>query len=258
VVAYAPAGPLQGGPALAAAAAKPRFPNQDVGKNECGPGAVSNSLMYLNAVFNLGLNPADITIDKMKTATGFNPRGIPLDWEVIKDKYMKDNHLPIQTVTTQSFADAMAALNNMLDVEIETTGHVAAVVGITDLGDGKFTLDVAHDTQQGMAGGTKIETVMYSMNTGRLTGTTFFNSVPLRKFVIESPIPEPPTLILFGLGILGLIPIWTGARSLAGQQKEGLAVGIVNPLHPQGVSHEVHPQALLAYENASPHYFVPS
>lgn len=206
---YAVAGALVGAAAGATTTAKagPNFPNQEAGVDECVPVAVSNSLQYLNARFNLGMAPVDITIAKMKIATGWDADGAPVGWWNTKDAYMKANKLPITTTATTDIATAMSELTAGCDVELGSPNHRAAVVGITKLANGKYSIDVAHDTKQGVAGGTKTETVSYDPTTGKLSGATFFNNVDFRNFVIECPVPEPATIATIAIGLIAAVGV---------------------------------------------------
>ncbi|HEV8612629.1 MAG TPA: hypothetical protein VGQ73_03900, partial [Gemmatimonadales bacterium] len=53
------------------------FPNQQAGKNECGPAAASNSLQWLKKKHNLAIPDAAITIAALKAALGWTPTGVP-------------------------------------------------------------------------------------------------------------------------------------------------------------------------------------
>ena len=61
----------------------------------------------------------------------------------------------------------------------------AAIVGITKLANGKYAIDVAHDTSQGKAGGTKTETTTFDPATNSFSGGTFLDGTKLDQFVIE-------------------------------------------------------------------------
>ncbi|MBA3482490.1 MAG: hypothetical protein H0T51_11800, partial [Pirellulales bacterium] len=157
-------------------AAHKGFPNQEAGTLECAPTAISNSLMFLK-----DKNPSPqwtgkaLDIGTMKTATSWDAtRGCWIFhndarvgssknafWED-KDAYMKANGYPVMTKTTTSFADILAAMKAMKDVELELKGHTVALVGMTDLGGGKYSLDIAHDADQSTnPGGTKVETITW-------------------------------------------------------------------------------------------------
>jgi hypothetical protein len=167
-----PAGPVVGGkltdtpPVKARGTGKPtpgverpvrNFPNQWQGALECGPASVSNSLHFLNDFFHLGLAADAISIDTMKTATGWKEgEGAPSGyekkdrgewvfdkakaWETHKDNYMQKNKLPFSTKPLElaAFLDAngkpvapnplVQALKENADVEMNIEGHVVAVV----------------------------------------------------------------------------------------------------------------------------------
>jgi hypothetical protein len=147
-------------------------PNQEVGVNECVPGAISNSLKFLQ-MQGLKLPDAMISIDAMKMATGWTPDGAPTaptPWWDLKNMYMQKNGLPVTTTTSMSFADALAALGKHCDVELRVPGHAAVVTGIVPLANGDYGIIVQHDTDQGAAGGTKSEVVIYKSSDGTPVG----------------------------------------------------------------------------------------
>jgi hypothetical protein len=190
-------------------AAHKGFPNQEAGSLECAPTAISNSLMFLK---DKNPNPQwtgkALDIGTMKTATSWDAtRGCYIFhndarvgssknafWED-KDAYMKANGYPVKTTTTTSFADILTAMKSMKDVELELKGHTVALVGMTDLGGGKYSLDIAHDADQSTnPGGTKVETITWD-------GTSFTGAKWVKGFnyaVIEMfmPIPEPGSCVL--------------------------------------------------------------
>jgi hypothetical protein len=114
-------------------------------------------------------------------------------WED-KDAYMKANGYPVKTTTTVSFADILTAMKAMKDVELELKGHTVSLVGMTDLGGGKYSLDIAHDAKQGAGGGTKVETLTWDGT--KFTGAKWvkgFNYAVIEMFM---PIPEPGACVL--------------------------------------------------------------
>jgi hypothetical protein len=164
-------------------------PNQEVGLNECVPGAISNSLKFLK-MQGLNLPDALISIDAMKTATGWTPAGAPTAptaWWDRKNTYMQNNHLPVTTTTSMSFADALAALGRHCDVELRVPGHAAVVTGIVPLANGDYGIIIQHDTDQGAAGGTKSEVVIYKSSDGTLWDGWSINGKTFDRFVIECP-----------------------------------------------------------------------
>jgi len=190
-----PAKPLVGG-----AVANPvkfsvaNFPNQDCGKNECAPAAVSNSLQYLNKKYNLGMQDNKISIAEMKKATDWDTTGAPVNMGELKKNYTEKNNYPITTriITDISKLAEMARAGDLdgQDVEIIGGWHVAAVVGFTDLGGGKYKIDVAHDTKQGVVDGTKTEPITYDPTTKKFSGSPrFWDGSIFRYAVVECPKP---------------------------------------------------------------------
>jgi len=199
---YTPAQPLVGGHVLRTAQAKPGFPNREQRKNECAPAAIVNSLEYLDTVFGLQLPEDAIRVQDLKAAMHWTPAiGAPVgddvrnpDWVQGKIDYMRERNLPIVTEVTTNAALALAAVRSMYDVEIVMWGHAACVVGITELGGGRFTVTLSDDVNQsdgigGGDGGTIQRTVTLDTNTGRLEveGTPW--SKEFFTFIIERPGP---------------------------------------------------------------------
>lgn len=193
-----PAVPLIGAPAAPAGTATQSvaFPNQECGKNECVPAAVSNSLKYLNNKHKLGMSDTAMDISNMKTATGWTSTGCGYGWYNTKSAYMADKKLPITTVGKTvppndigGLVSEVAAGNDVELVAIKPSGkggHCVAVTGITKQADGKYSVQITHDTKQGEAGGTKTETVTYDPATGKFTGGSL-NGWSLHHTVVESP-----------------------------------------------------------------------
>ncbi len=206
-----PAKPLVGGAAVANPKkhAHANFPNQECGDDECAPTAVSNSLKFLNKKHNLGLDDNDLSIAKMKEATNWgNPviGGKPVGWGtwIDHDKtrpagernawwedkraYMEKNNIPVTTRKITDLSKLAAEIDDGQDVELQGDWHTAAVVGITDLGGGKYKIDVAHDTQQGKKGGTKTEPITYDPATKKFNGSpAFFDGSSFRYAIVECP-----------------------------------------------------------------------
>ena len=191
---------LVGGAVVRQSTGLPSFPNREQGNNECAPGAIVNSLSYLNEHFSLFIDPAEFTMDKIKAAIGWHPGGAPVGadpvnatWVQKKDQYMRAKGFPISTTVIVDPQAAMNSLSNRCDVEIRMKGHVAAVVGMTDLGNNRYSIDLAHDLDQGAAGGNIVETIVLDMNEKklffRMDGSNW--SPDFRAFVIECPGFQP-------------------------------------------------------------------
>jgi hypothetical protein len=195
-LAYTPAQPLVGftnrsvpTPQITYAFTKPNFPNIEQGVNECAPVAVLNSLWYLRRN-GLNIPGSALMLDKIKEAVGWDSDGAPGgrgagSWPDLKKQYMQEHGLPVNTDTTTNVLIAMNAVKLCYDVEIHIRGHVACVRGITDLGNGKYAIQISHDAQQGQRGGTQMETWTYDAATGTVTGSTW--STQFVEFVIEFP-----------------------------------------------------------------------
>ncbi|NOG54015.1 MAG: hypothetical protein HND57_06750 [Planctomycetes bacterium] len=194
------AGPGDGGESSGPKHTNSDFPNQQCKPNQCTPTAVSNSLQFLNAKHNLGMDAADITIAKMLQATKWkvpprrfgcyiNDNSNGSAWWKDKNQYMLANGLPITTTSTTSFADVANALDNNCDIEIQGDWHTAAVVGLTPLADGKYSVDISHDTDQNDdTKGTTTETITWDPTTKKFSGSPgYFNGSVLKYFVIECP-----------------------------------------------------------------------
>ena len=214
------------------------FPNQDCGVDECVPTAVSNSLQFLNAKKNLGIDAGKITIDKMKEAVNWGTKtvastpGAKIDrilnpyllkddphectgawithdataaegeknaWWQDKDAYMKANGLPITTKIITNLGDLAAELDDDQDVELQGDWHTAAIVGLTEFTNGCFAIDVAHDTKQGTLGGTMVQTIIYCPTTGKFIGSPgFFDGSVFRYAIVECPEPATVAMLSFG------------------------------------------------------------
>ncbi|MBN1966432.1 MAG: hypothetical protein JW910_17410, partial [Anaerolineae bacterium] len=184
-----------------------RIVNQDCGKNECAPAAVSNSLKMLkasNPQAMSGLADNDLGTGTMRGACGTSAGGSPAGppdtagaWWNLKKAWMnaRENY-PIKTdmVTDKSkMDDIMQAIRDGKDVELRIPGHVMMVTGVVKLADGTYVLEVAHDTNQGAAGGTVIELVKFNPATGKFSGPSWINGVDFTNgtnngamFVVES------------------------------------------------------------------------
>jgi hypothetical protein len=180
---------------------KNNVPNQEAGLYECAPTAVSNSLQYLNTHHTLGIDPAELTIEKMKDACDFmtglgcyiwpnpaRPEGHQEAWYEDKAAYIQEMGWPISTkrIDPANIAQVIAEIDACEDIEMEIGGHTVTVVGMADLGGGNYSVTIQHDTNQGNAGGCVTESAIWNSNTntwsGALAGWT------INYFIVESPI----------------------------------------------------------------------
>lgn len=182
------------------------FPNQPQGPVECVPAAISNSLNYLNTRFDLALAPSELSIEKMKLASGWDldyggapPRGTRDStegwWRDHKAKYMEDHELGIITEDTTDPQVALEALRKGYDVEAEFHGHAAAMVAIGRFKDGRYVIEIAHDLYQDRArSGSQVVEGMILLDpiTRQVSGTVWADQ--LVGFVIERPANVRPQL----------------------------------------------------------------
>jgi hypothetical protein len=179
--------PLEGAP-VEALACRAAFPNQECGRNECAPAAASNSLQWLNRKFHLGLADDDLSIDKMKEATGWTPDGATHGaWADRKTRYVESHNVPIDTkkLDRGKVREAADAFNRDCDVEIDTGNHVASVICMGE-SNGKWVLRVVSDLKQGQPGGTEsAETLTFDPATSTVTGTPWANGSRVDNFVVE-------------------------------------------------------------------------
>lgn len=165
------------------------FPNQEAELNACVPVGISNSLQWLNDTQKLGLDKKDISPEGLDKLFGrAKGKGTGDSWVKKKvDKFGKK----IDT-SEIGIADVAAAIDKGCDVELVAETHLAAVVGISKLANGKYSVDVAHDTLQGQAGGTKVETLIIPGTDQTIKGGTFLDGTKVRTFVCECKKPDKP------------------------------------------------------------------
>lgn len=190
---------VEGGEVEKSAKHEEEFPNQECGKKECVPVAVSNSLQFLNKKYDLGLGGEgkEIDIGTMKEATGWIEGGgcVPSWWKD-KKRYMEGNNYPITTDMVTDFEQIIKEIERGQDVELNVVdltrlrAHCAAVVGIAKLKNGKYSIDIVHDTKQGEPGGTIKETVIYDPDTEKFKGGMLVDGADLNNFVVECPKEE--------------------------------------------------------------------
>ncbi|MGH2374329.1 MAG: hypothetical protein ACRDIC_12805 [bacterium] len=166
------------------------FPNQEAGKNECVPVALSNSLQFLKRTHGLPLTDAEVSIANMKRVVGWQQTGAPQQWERRKRDFRPDL---ITTTITQQIEEVVAAHRRRCDVELSAGTHVAAVVGITPLENGNHTLYVANDLEQGKDDGRVTEIVTYDSRRRRVSGDAIWGNGRVSFFVIECPREGRPT-----------------------------------------------------------------
>ncbi|MBL7215676.1 MAG: hypothetical protein ISS71_08370 [Phycisphaerae bacterium] len=164
--------------------------NQPQGQNQCAPGAISNSLKYLQAN---GKVPAskDTSIAKVGSVIGTTSSGTPASWYLKKqsDPYFTDVvttryiNAPLTLAKCQQLAKE---LKDGQDIEMDLKGHVEMLAGIRVKCNDTVELDLFDDNQS--------DTVSDPMHTSPLTGeslggtgTQYVDGMELERFVIECP-----------------------------------------------------------------------
>ncbi len=183
------------------------FPNQEAGKNECVPAAVSNSLQFLNAKKGLGLIDAQMSIATMKAATGWDEDGCPLDsWYSTKDQYMQTHNYGVTTRKITDISALVAEIDDNQDIELiqswtdasgNKSAHAVAVVGIAKLADGRYSLTIVDDTKQGEAGGLSKREYIIDPATGAIDANGFAATL-FEYAIVECPSPGSLSLLLLG------------------------------------------------------------
>ncbi|MBN2446105.1 MAG: hypothetical protein JXO22_05245 [Phycisphaerae bacterium] len=196
--------------------------NQEVGVDECVPGAFSNSLQSLDEQNDHIDIPADKkSVEGLKGPTGFTSPTTGSDgkptpgtggtgvnaWQGKRDSVK-------QWVTTRYFDiskidNVFDEIDDDQDVELWGHHHAAMVVGMMKHPNGKYSIQVAHDTKQGQKGGTAIETITYDPATGAVEGGSpgFFSGSMLRGFVVECPRPPGTVGDANGDGVVDVFDI---------------------------------------------------
>ncbi|MCB1187189.1 hypothetical protein KDL29_08500 [bacterium] len=158
------------------------FPNVDADANQCVPAAVANSLALLKQGHptEMGSVPDSVlSLAEISSAVGFSAgsgtAGIngKASWPALKSRHLEDNQVPVATMAVPlqqgysgniSAADCELALQAIADgkvVELQGSGHAAAVTAMARLDDGSYAIYVVHDALQGEVGGQLVEQLFY-------------------------------------------------------------------------------------------------
>lgn len=182
-----------------------KFVNQVQKPNECAPGAVSNSLKYLQATGKVS-QALPTSISDIRPILGTTATGSPTTWMQAKKDHFDPLGIRTEFVDSLSMEDickVINAINAGNDVELRLVGHVEVVAGARYYPDGTIELDLFDDDQK--------DNLMDPMHTskvsnGKIDGLTF------GRFLIES-VPEPSIFAVYGLGLVSLIFCsWRRAR----------------------------------------------
>jgi hypothetical protein len=171
------------------------FPNQEAGKNECVPAAISNSLKYLKREFGLTVADARISIAALKRATGWGPGGCDKNWWKRKKDYAAEFGIETRKLNPIDIEDVFSGIGKKYDVEmviknvVGNAGHCVAVVGAQKLANGNWVLEIAHDVKQGDdTQGTIVEKVTFDPNAAKIVdGPAWAKGKKVDYFVEEKP-----------------------------------------------------------------------
>ncbi|MGB2807415.1 MAG: hypothetical protein WBC22_06730 [Sedimentisphaerales bacterium] len=172
------------------------FVNQPQSRNYCAPGAISNSLKYLQATGGID-STVDTSINTVAGQIGTTSSGTSSNW------YLKKQTLSYFTdiVTTRyieaplddaEIDDLINELNRGQDIEMDLKGHVEVLAGLRVRCDGSIELDLFDDNQT--------DSVSDPMHTSTISGTypntQYVDGMELERFVIECPIEEEIVVLL--------------------------------------------------------------
>jgi len=202
------------------------FVNQWQQTNYCAPGAISNSLKYLQATGGVD-STWDTSINTVAGQIGTTSSGTSSTW------YQKKQSLPYftQHVTTRYITppltdakldDLINELNRGQDIEMDLKGHVEVLAGLRVRCDDSIELDLFDDNQA--------DTVSDPMHTSTVDESDpthpRVDGMELERFVIECPIEEEIGVLLPYL-FLDLYDDWINAlenglvRALTLEEGEG-------------------------------------
>ncbi len=198
----APAAPAGKNKATVAESAKlpniDKVVNQVQKNNECVPGAISNSLKYLQATGKLSTT-VKTDIADIKPIVSWTADGAPQSWPSLKGAHFK-NTIKTTVLTPDEITKLIKAVNAGHDVELDLAGHAAMIAGVRKYSDGRVELDIFDDNQT--------DDKVDPMRTVQIIGGKV-DGMSIDGFVVEK-VPEPGTLPLLLLPLGGLI--WRRCR----------------------------------------------
>jgi hypothetical protein len=172
------------------------FVNQPQQTNYCAPGAISNSLKYLQANGGVAAS-VDTSINAVAAQIGTTAAGTSSDW------YLKKQTLPYFTnivstryieapLDSNEIDDLINELNRGQDIEMDLIGHVEVLAGLRVRCDGTVELDLFDDNQADLLSDPMHTSVIDESDPlhPRVDG------MELERFVIECPPIDEPELIL--------------------------------------------------------------
>ncbi len=165
---------------------KDKFVNQPQKPNYCAPGAMSNSLKYLQA---RGTIPASVptSISDLAGVLGTTDEGTPADGWYLKKATRYKKHVTTRTIeaplTVAKVLELIKELKDGQDIEMELNGHVEVLVGMRWNPDGTVDLDLADDNQTD----DKSDPVHTSSLRVDAEGNQKVDGMKLVRFIIECP-----------------------------------------------------------------------
>jgi len=163
-----------------------KFVNQPQGTNQCAPGAISNSLKYLQATGGVDASmPTDIS--DVGGVIGTTASGTPASWFQKKstESYFTD-HVTTRTIEAPLDAaeidDLIVQLEDGQDIEMDLVGHVEVLVKLRVRADGTIELDLFDDNQTDNQ-----SDPMHTSTVINRGGKQYVDGMELERFVIECP-----------------------------------------------------------------------
>ena len=163
-----------------------KFVNQPQGTNQCAPGAISNSLKYLQATGGVDASmPTDIS--DVGGVIGTTASGTPASWYQKKstESYFTD-HVTTRTIEAPLDAaeidDLIAQLEDGQDIEMDLVGHVEVLAEIRVRADGSIELDLFDDNQTDNQ-----SDPMHTSTVQNIGGKQYVDGMELERFVVECP-----------------------------------------------------------------------
>lgn len=198
-------------------------PNVTQEENWCGPGAATNSLHWLSDQNNLGLTQTLLQTQTELAANMMNNHDG--NWDDAeaqgKEQFISDHGLPLEvhyaggvklpnnTPLTWDWIESEMAKGQ--DVEFMTNTHWVVVEGFLSWGDIHLLSYRDDPFQHGAATTAEEQDVIDDRHIWTYFQDGFTNigngQEVLQVAVAESPVPEPPTFLLWGVGLFLLLGI---------------------------------------------------
>ena len=163
---------------------KDKFVNQAQKPNQCAPGAISNSLKYLQARGGVS-STLPTSISDVGSVIGTDADGTPASWYKKKKTHYKD-HVNVRWVeaplTVAKVQDLVKELKDGQDIEMDLKGHVEVLAGIRLKKDGTVDLDLYDDNQTDDKSDPMHTSTLMTDGTNQIV-----DGMVLERFVIECP-----------------------------------------------------------------------